>query len=57
MIEESENAHVVFIANIDNLCCENVFMVKAVATVLNCFVRICIIINAEFDGNVDGFHC
>ena len=57
MIEESENVHVAFIANIDNLCCENVFMVKAVATVLNCFVCICIIIDAEFDGNVDRFHC
>ena len=57
MIEESENVHVVFIANTNNLCSENVFVVKAVATVLNYLMSICIIIDAEFDGNVDGFHC
>lgn len=57
MIEESENAHVAFIANIDNLCCENVFMVKAVATVFYHFVGIRMIADAKLNCDVDRFHC
>lgn len=57
MVEESENVHVVFIANVDNLGAKNVFVVKAVATVPNCLMSICTVIDAEFNGNVDGFHC
>lgn len=57
MVEQSENVYVLFIANIDNLGAQDVFMVEAVVTALNCFMGICIVIDAELDGNVDRFHC
>lgn len=57
MVEESENVHAVFIANVDNLGAKNVFVVKAVTTVLCHFVGIRMIADAKLNCDVDRFHC
>lgn len=57
MVEESENVHVVFIANVDNLGFENVFMLKTVTTVFYHFVGIRMIADAKLNCDVDRFHC